>query len=296
MTKENNPEEVDETLRHEDSTASPGALLQRAREAKSLSLESVANVLRISRAKMQALEADRYDEMPAEAFVRGYIRAYCKLVDLDEVELVALYDECYTAQREVNQLVQPQEIAPINWLAPVLMRFWYVPVVLIVLVVVWVFLKPEQKAPQINEVRPAAVQQLAPEKSERLDDKPDQIVSVPESAVSDSDSQSMPVEEAAPAAVATREPVSEAANSMPAMASDILRLQFNDECWLEVSDAKGDVLAADLKQAGDSVELRGTAPFNVMLGNARAAKVNLNGREVETAPNGINRALRLQVK
>ena len=75
-----------------------------------------------------------------------------------------------------------------------------------------------------------------------------------------------------------------------------LTIRFSGECWLEVSDARGDVLAADLKQAGDSVTLSGRPPFNVMLGNARAASVILDGRTIATEPDGANNALRLSIE
>ena len=76
---------------------------------------------------------------------------------------------------------------------------------------------------------------------------------------------------------------------------DTLTIVFLDECWLEVSDSKGDVLATELKEAGSEVILQGRAPFNVMLGNATAATVFINGNKVDSNPRNTNRALRFTV-
>ncbi len=75
----------------------------------------------------------------------------------------------------------------------------------------------------------------------------------------------------------------------------VLALRFSAECWLEVSDAGGDVLAADLQPAGSHLELKGKAPFDVKLGNARAATLELNGTPVAITPLSTTNVLSLKV-
>jgi cytoskeleton protein RodZ len=75
----------------------------------------------------------------------------------------------------------------------------------------------------------------------------------------------------------------------------VLALRFSAECWLEVSDAGGDVLAADLQAAGSHLELKGKAPFDVKLGNARAATLELNGTPVAITPLSTTNVLSLKV-
>ncbi len=65
---------------------------------------------------------------------------------------------------------------------------------------------------------------------------------------------------------------------------DSISFSFTEECWLEVSDARGDVLMADLQSAGSSLQLQGTAPFDVKLGNSPAVKIELNGDQVAIVP------------
>jgi len=42
---------------------------------------------------LQALESNRYEDLPAPIYVRGYLRAYARLLDLDAEVIVAEYDQ-----------------------------------------------------------------------------------------------------------------------------------------------------------------------------------------------------------
>lgn len=78
-------------------------------------------------------------------------------------------------------------------------------------------------------------------------------------------------------------------------ADDILVFTFIDDCWVSVEDAEGAVLIAELKRKGDNLRLFGEAPFEVMLGNARAATLTINGEPVSTEPSAGKNTIRLTV-
>lgn len=59
---------------------------------------------------------------------------------------------------------------------------------------------------------------------------------------------------------------------------DRLDIDFNDDCWLEVTDSSGEVSIAKLKRGGENTRIFGAAPFTVKLGNARAAQLHINGQ------------------
>lgn len=71
-----------------ETSEGPGAALQAAREARELSVPQVADQLKLSSAAVAALEANDWDRLPAPVFVRGYIRAYARLMALDDEELL----------------------------------------------------------------------------------------------------------------------------------------------------------------------------------------------------------------
>ncbi len=61
----------------------------------------------------------------------------------------------------------------------------------------------------------------------------------------------------------------------------LLEIAFTDECWVEVKNAAGEKVFADLKNKGDNLRLFGEAPFEIFLGNARAAAVQVDGEPVD---------------
>jgi cytoskeleton protein RodZ len=66
----------------------PGAQLAARREQLKLTVEHVANQLNLAPRQIQALEADNYGALPGMASVRGFIRAYAKLLKMDAEPLV----------------------------------------------------------------------------------------------------------------------------------------------------------------------------------------------------------------
>jgi cytoskeleton protein RodZ len=77
---------------------------------------------------------------------------------------------------------------------------------------------------------------------------------------------------------------------------DRLQLSFTAECWLEVSDAQGDVLATELQRPGSQLSLLGRAPFQVTLGYPSAAAIKLNGVSVTIpSPSGASNVVNLTV-
>ena len=72
--------------------ASPGALLRSAREACGLSIEEVADRLRLNEALVLAMEEDRFGLLGAPVFARGHLRNYAALVGAAEPEIMAAFD------------------------------------------------------------------------------------------------------------------------------------------------------------------------------------------------------------
>ncbi len=68
-----------------------GDALRAARESRGLTLEQVEKTTRIRRVFLEALEQDRFSELPAPVYTRGFIRNYARLVGLDPDDMVAAY-------------------------------------------------------------------------------------------------------------------------------------------------------------------------------------------------------------
>jgi hypothetical protein len=69
-----------------------GEFLRRERELRRISLDDVAERTKISRRYLEAIEEERYDRLPGEAFVRGFIRSYAQSVGLDPEDTLLIYN------------------------------------------------------------------------------------------------------------------------------------------------------------------------------------------------------------
>jgi cytoskeletal protein RodZ len=74
-----------------DAVSSPGSFLRRHRERCGIGLIEVSRVTRIPASSLDALERDRFDDLPGEVFVRGFLKAYALAVRLDPADVLARY-------------------------------------------------------------------------------------------------------------------------------------------------------------------------------------------------------------
>lgn len=65
------------------SAATAGGMLLNARRQAGLSVDEVVAKLKLSRRQVEALEADRYGDLPGNTFVRGFVRNYARLLGVD---------------------------------------------------------------------------------------------------------------------------------------------------------------------------------------------------------------------
>ncbi|KAB0500705.1 RodZ domain-containing protein [Pseudomonas moorei] len=71
----------------------PGETLRQARESNGWSLAEVALKLNLTVNSLSNLEAGAFDKLPGHTFARGYIRAYAKLLGMDQAVLVQQFDQ-----------------------------------------------------------------------------------------------------------------------------------------------------------------------------------------------------------
>lgn len=76
---------------------SVGQYLRKQREAKRMSIEEVSRATRVPVSSVERIEADQFDELPGEVFVRGFLKSYAQAVGLAPDEVLARY----TASRRV---------------------------------------------------------------------------------------------------------------------------------------------------------------------------------------------------
>ena len=83
-----------------------GRYLKRTRETRAMSVEEISRATRIPVTSIERIEADHFDDLPGEVFVRGFLKAYARAVALPVEDVLARY----TASRRVA-LVTPLPIS-----------------------------------------------------------------------------------------------------------------------------------------------------------------------------------------
>ena len=68
-----------------------GTFLRREREDRGLSLDEIADVTRIPSQSLAFLEEGRFESLPGDPFVRGFLRAYARALGVKTDDVLARY-------------------------------------------------------------------------------------------------------------------------------------------------------------------------------------------------------------
>ena len=98
--------------------------LQRAREARGMSLDDLAHQTKIRRAILEAVENDERRELPEKVFVLGYVRSYALAVGLPVEEAARRFQLAWddeTIEPDLLEAVRPRR--SFAWVAPLAASF-----------------------------------------------------------------------------------------------------------------------------------------------------------------------------
>ena len=246
-------------------------MLARARAERQLGIAEVAEHLKYAVRQIEALEADDYGRLPGNTFVRGMIRGYSKLVEMDPAPVLkALECRNIPAHATVDLRTQRIPFPDGNKRATRL----YVAISVIALLAIaavlyeWHFVfeppAPAVVAPAVRpvqEVDPAGVADGGG------------VVSPAPSAQEDS---ALPVAPEAPVAGVDAAPAIHGGRR--------IELDFRKESWVEIKDREGRTLLSQLNPAGTQKVVEGSPPFSVIIGNAEGVRVVYRDAPVDLRP------------
>jgi cytoskeletal protein RodZ len=89
-----------------------GSLLREARERRCVSLTDISRKTKVPTSALERLEAGRLDGLPADVFVRGFIRSYAKHVGISDVEPLGLYQKAIDDRRRAEESAVSQPRVP----------------------------------------------------------------------------------------------------------------------------------------------------------------------------------------
>jgi cytoskeleton protein RodZ len=260
----------------------PGQRLRAEREARGMTEQEVARQLNLTVNYLKALEADDYERLPQATFIKGYIRNYARLLDIPGDELANTFEQVIEEDRP--QTAQTSEQSGDS--ARASGRFIVIGVAVVVIALLaWLAWPSGEPEPVSQDVPEASADNLPESSAPESDETPSLPALEPEQqgdSAPDAEPASVPE---GPTEVARAE-----------VADDRLSVVFNEQCWVQVSDASQAELYEGQKPAGSRLFLVGQAPFSLKIGNAAAVgEINVNGEVVEMPTRAAGRVVRVSV-
>lgn len=258
-----------------------GATLRRAREQRNLSEIDLARSLRLEPRIIRSLESETFDDLPAPAFTRGYLRALAKELGLDGGALLALFDA--KGVHEAPPLADFESRAPLEITSDSrIVRYTTVAlaVAMLLLVVLWWRSHSDSFSmlKYLTESNPAAVEPIPPTaplsyQFEQITHPEDPFFRAPDLATP------LP----ANTTVETSSDDTGAPPESGSAAADVV-INSSADAWVEVLDAGGARLFYNLVRPGNEVRITGKRPYTLVIGNAPAVRLSFAGKAIDLAP------------
>ncbi|HSW05777.1 helix-turn-helix domain-containing protein [Aquabacterium sp.] len=288
----------------EPEVSGAGALLRAARQKQGLHIAALAASIKVTPAKLEALEAGRYNELPDATFTRALAQSICRVLKIDAEPVLAQLPSTRDATLDKVRIglntpfrERPGRIDPVDW------ALWRRPAVWLVLLLLaaaaafvmvpghwlqrWLpsaSRDAEAPMPSATTDVPAATPAAAAASS---------VVEVITMPVAEASSAPSPAPVAASAAAALTPPAASA--PVPAVNATGARVRAIRATWVQASDAKGQLLISRVLQAGETVDLDGARPLRVRIGNVQGTELLHRGQPVDLASRSQNNVANVEL-
>lgn len=101
-----------------ESAQTLGQLLRQERESRDIPLDRIEEATRIRAAQLRAIEDDRLEALPAEAYARGFVRTYAEYLNLNGDDVVAIFNEQWNRSAHRAEPAPPQTPVSVARSAP----------------------------------------------------------------------------------------------------------------------------------------------------------------------------------
>lgn len=238
-----------------------GNKLKEARESKGLSLREVEEATKIRKKYLQALENEDFEQIPGKTYAKGFLRNYSNYLRLDTEDLTAEFEIL------VSDSFKDKDIAPVPTASTStstssdreskLFKFGLVIAAVLLLFIAGSLFNndaPEANAPQANN---GVANESGPQNGANQENKNEE-----------------------PSANAGENETSKETEPPEAITGVNLGIEIiKDQCWISVTSDGNQVFSGTLNQ-GDKRVFEGDSEIVITLGNAGAAKVTYNGKEL----------------
>ena len=240
-----------------------GQLLSEARKKKRLRYKRLSSELNIPEKYLQALEEEDYEVMPGgDPYIKGYLRAYAKKLELDPDFIIEKYLQNLKSDKNTpnKQIIKLE-----SKLLP--FKKYILPIVFLLFFSFFIYFSSCSQNDQL---------QNAPE---NFYDKGSDEFKTTSRAKIKVDNDTDILEENNEKILFNKtiaKPIETLVTEEPIVLEDLLQFYFPEECWVEVYN-ESERLVFKLAKAGSSLEINSKGPFKIKIGNANYATLRFNG-------------------
>lgn len=258
-------------------------LLRQTRESTGIHLATLAVTLKVPVARLEALEAGRYEELPDPTFARALAKSVCKVLKVDPEPILATLPSAHVADLgpSATAISTPMPVTregAIMGSGESMVRVpsaVLVAAVLMTLAVTLWFLLPERIIQS-----PAESSVAAPS----LGASPHPLAELTTASGAEDASAEAPTSEVS---VALTEADSSTSNNSLAptpLAEGLVQIVASDTVWIEVVGSSGRVLAQRSLETQESVAFSNDLPLSVVIGRADVAEVRVRDQAFDLQP------------
>lgn len=259
-----------------------GLQLQAAREALGYSIGDVSQVLKFSPKQIEALEQSDFSLLKGNTFLRGFVRSYARFLHLDDSVLLSQLQQAHPVQTlevhavesmgaempERSSVMVPHRVR--TALAGSLALLAVIGGLAYAYFAGWLAL-PQATYEKDAEVAAVKVAPVVPSGETLSNITPPAVQVLPDAA-----SSLAPAQVSAP----SLQPV-----SVPLAPDERqLTLTFSGDSWVEVRDARQEIVLTGKFNTGSQQFARGKAPFQVVIGNAAVVKLRYEDKQIDLQP------------
>ncbi|MER0170127.1 MAG: helix-turn-helix domain-containing protein [Nitrosomonas sp.] len=281
---------------------SVGHLLRNARTAKGLSIDDVSRQLRLSAQQIEAIEKEDFEKLPGRTFLRGFIRNYANLVQLNPVPLLQMLPEStrVISTYERTPFKNKQISFSSNREKPG-NHSLIIAIILFVIILGAYFLfenggwnknsdisaesvetKTESATASVEIQLPLpGVVKNTSNTSDSPTNKPSEVNN-PVSATENTAAQADAKTESAPE---NKSAVEKTEKTEKTVAFDKntghLYFKLTADSWIKVVDGKGVTVFEQLKKSGSEQIVTGKRPLSLVIGNASGVNLTYNDKEID---------------
>ena len=255
----------------------PGQLLKEARKKTRRRYKRLSSELGIPEKYLEALEENNFSIMAGPTYVKGYLRAYAKKLDLDPETVITAFDRYLKDQRRLEKKgIKKEQKKETKKKFSYIYALIFFLIASITLLIAFI---PERN----NDSEKKEDRSFSETEIQNSNDIPPILNTKPALSIEleQDTSQNIPdlnIQEEVIALEITDD-VKDETNKLSIETINTIEMNFSGDCWIELMDKNG-IIEYRLAKAGTSMFFEGLGPFKLLIGNSKRVELFYNDVKV----------------